>query len=50
LAEAVSESEEDLPSAIRMRRACRQTDIDPAALPDLNREQQSYLELLRFAA
>jgi putative nucleotidyltransferase with HDIG domain len=50
LAEAVSESEEDLPSAIRMRRACRQTDIDPAALPDLNREQQGYLEILRFAA
>jgi putative nucleotidyltransferase with HDIG domain len=50
LAEVVGESEEDLPSAIRMRRACRQTDIDPAALPDFNREQQGYLELLRFAA
>ena len=50
LAEVVSESEEDLPSAIRMQRACRQTDIDPAALADLNREQQGYLEILRFAA
>jgi putative nucleotidyltransferase with HDIG domain len=50
LAEVVCESEEDLPSAIRMRKACRQTDIDPAVLPDLNRGQQGYLEILRFAA
>ena len=49
LAEVISESEEDLPSAIRMRKACRQTDIDPAVLPDLSRDQ-GYLELLRFAA
>ena len=50
LAEFVSESEEDLPSAIRLRAACRQTGIDPEALADLNREQQGYLEILRFAA
>jgi putative nucleotidyltransferase with HDIG domain len=50
LAEFISESEEDLPSAIRMRKACRQTDIDPAVLPDVNRDQQGYLEILRFAA
>src|SRR5579864_685437 len=50
LAEVVSESEEDLPSAIRMRTACRQSGVDPEALADLNREQQGYLELLRFAA
>jgi putative nucleotidyltransferase with HDIG domain len=50
LAEVVSESEEDLPSAIRMRTACRQTGIDPETLADLNREQQGYLESLRFAA
>jgi putative nucleotidyltransferase with HDIG domain len=50
LAEVVSESEEDLPSAIRMRTACQQTGIDPEALADLNSEQQSYLEILRFAA
>jgi putative nucleotidyltransferase with HDIG domain len=49
LAEVVSESEEDLPSAIRMRTACRLTGIDPEALADLNREQ-GYLETLRFAA
>jgi putative nucleotidyltransferase with HDIG domain len=50
LAEIVSESEEDLPSAIRMRTACRLTGIDTEALADLNREQQGYLEILRFAA
>ncbi|HTA68955.1 MAG TPA: HDOD domain-containing protein [Bryobacteraceae bacterium] len=50
LAEVVSESEEDLPSAIRMRTACRLTGIDPEALADLNREQQGSLETLRFAA
>jgi putative nucleotidyltransferase with HDIG domain len=49
LAEVVSESDEDLPSAIRMRTACRLTGIDPEALADLNREQ-GYLETLRFAA
>jgi putative nucleotidyltransferase with HDIG domain len=49
LAEVVSESEEDLPSAIRMRTACRLAGIDPEALVDLNREQ-GYLETLRFAA
>ena len=50
LAEVFSESEEDLPSAIRTRAACRQTGIDPEALGDLNREQLGYLEILRFAA
>jgi hypothetical protein len=50
LAEVVSESEEDLLSAIRMRKACRQAEIDPEALADLNREQQGYVEILRFAA
>jgi HD-like signal output (HDOD) protein len=50
LAEVVSESEEDLPSAIRMRTACRLTGIDPEALADFNREQQGSLETLRFAA
>jgi HD-like signal output (HDOD) protein len=50
LAEVVSESEEDLPSAIRLRTACRLTGIDPEALADLNREQQGSLETLRFAA
>jgi len=50
LAEVASESEEDLPSAIRMRTACRKSGIDPEALRDLNREQQGYLETLRFAA
>ena len=50
LAEVVSESEEDLPSAIRMRTACRLSGIDPEALTDLNREQQGSLETLRFAA
>jgi putative nucleotidyltransferase with HDIG domain len=50
LAEVVSESEEDLPSSIRMRAACRQSGIDPQALADMNREEQGYLEILRFAA
>jgi len=50
LAEVVSESEEDLPSAIRMRTACRLAGIDPEALADLNGEQRSFLETLRFAA
>ena len=50
LAEIISESEEDLPSAIRMRIACRQAGIDPEALADFNREQPGYLESLRFAA
>jgi HD-like signal output (HDOD) protein len=49
LAEVVNESEEDLPSTIRMRAACRQTGTDPEALADLNREK-GYLEILRFAA
>ena len=50
LAEIISESEEDLPSAIRMRTACRQAGIDPEALADFDRDQHGYLETLRFAA
>lgn len=50
LAEVVCEAEEDLPSAIRMRTACRITGIDPEALADLNTERHGYLEILRFAA
>jgi putative nucleotidyltransferase with HDIG domain len=50
LAEVTCESEEDLPSAIRMRTACRLTSIDPEALADLDGQQQGYLETLRFAA
>ena len=50
LAEVASESEEDLPSAIRLRAACRQAGIEPQVLADLNGESSGYLETLRFAA
>ena len=50
LAEAASESEEDLPSAIRMQIAFRQTGVDAEALVALNRDHVGYLDALRFAA
>jgi len=50
LAEVASESEEDLPSAIRLRTACGLTGLEVEALEDLNREEQDYLRILRFAA
>jgi putative nucleotidyltransferase with HDIG domain len=50
LAEVASESEEDLPSAIRLRTACELTGLEAESLEDLNREEQGYLGILRFAA
>lgn len=50
LAEVASQSEEDLPSAIRRQLASRQTGIAEQALYDLDCDPAGYLEGLRFAA
>jgi putative nucleotidyltransferase with HDIG domain len=50
LAEVAVESDEDLPSAVRLRIACRQAGVDSESVADTTDEQQGYLEPLRFAA
>lgn len=50
LAEAASESQEDIPSALRRGVACQQAGVDAEALSDLNRDHGGYLDTLRFAA
>jgi putative nucleotidyltransferase with HDIG domain len=50
LAEFISDSEEDLPSYVRMTVACRQAGIDSAVLYQMTRKGQDQLQSLRFAA
>jgi putative nucleotidyltransferase with HDIG domain len=50
LAEFITDSEEDLPSYIRLNTACRQAGITMAVLTDLRHRDSGGLESLRFAA
>jgi putative nucleotidyltransferase with HDIG domain len=50
LAEFMTDSQEDLPSYIRLNTACRQAGISMAALAELRREDIGGLESLRFVA
>src|SRR5208337_2092305 len=50
LAEFITDSQEDLPSYIRLNTACRQAGITMAALTDLRHQDSGGLESLRFAA
>ena len=50
LAEFITDSQEDLPSFIRLNTACRQAGITMAALTDLRHQDSGGLESLRFAA
>ena len=50
LAEFITDSQEDLPSYIRLNTACRQAGISMAALTDLRHKDSGGLESLRFAA
>jgi putative nucleotidyltransferase with HDIG domain len=50
LAEFITDSQEDLPSYIRLNTACRQAGITMAALTDLRHKDSGGLESLRFAA
>ncbi len=50
LAEYWSDSEEDLPSYVRLNTACRQTGIDLANLSQASEPDAGYLASLRFAA
>ena len=50
LAEFITDSQEDLPSYIRLNTACRQAGISMAALTDLRHKDSGGLENLRFAA
>jgi putative nucleotidyltransferase with HDIG domain len=48
LAEFMTDSQEDLPSYIRLNTACRQAGISMAALTDLGHQDSGGLESLRF--
>jgi len=50
LAEFLTDSQEDLPSYIRLNAACRQTGITMAALTNLRHQDSGGLESFRFAA
>ena len=50
LAEFITDSQEDLPSYIRLNTACRQAGISMVALTDLRHKDSGGLESLRFAA
>ena len=50
LAEFVTESQEDLPSYVRMNTATRQAGISMATLAELRKKNSGSLESLRFAA
>jgi len=50
LAEFITDSQEDLPSYIRLNTACRQAGITMTALTDLRHQDSGGLESLRFAA
>jgi putative nucleotidyltransferase with HDIG domain len=50
LAEFMTDSQEDLPSHIRLNTACRQAGISMAALNELRHQDSGGLENLRFAA
>jgi putative nucleotidyltransferase with HDIG domain len=50
LAEFMTDSQEDLPSYIRLNTACRQAGISMAALTELRHQDIGGLESLRFAA
>ena len=50
LAEFITDSQEDLPSYIRLNAAYRQAGISMAALADLRQKDSGGLESLRFAA
>lgn len=49
LAEFMTDSQEDLPSYIRLNTACRQAGISMGALAELRHQDSSGLESLRFA-
>lgn len=50
LAEFLTESQEDLPSYVRMNTAARQAGISMVALSDIHNKQAGSLDSLRFAA
>jgi putative nucleotidyltransferase with HDIG domain len=50
LAEFMTDSEEDLPSYIRLNEACRRAGISMGALTELRHQDSGGLESLRFAA
>ncbi len=50
VAEFVSDSDEDLPSYVRLNAACRQAGIDADVIAEIGRQDVSSLDSLRFAA
>lgn len=50
LAEFVSDSDEDLPSYVRLNAACRATGMDADIIADTGRQDSGCLDMLRFAA
>jgi putative nucleotidyltransferase with HDIG domain len=50
LAEFITDSQEDLPSYVRLNTACRQAGISMTALTELRHQDAGGLESLRFAA
>ena len=50
LAEFVSDSDEDLPSYVRLNEACRKIDADADVIAEIGRHDSGSLDILRFAA